>query len=392
MNGIGTAPIRRRWSRALAVALGAGVLASPAAPTAAPGHSELDNGAAALGPFQHGMTLGVYSRGSEEDLRPRVRELARLGFDSISLVVPVVLADVRSIDFYAEPTVTPSDEALRRAARLSHAMGMRVLLFPIVYVWELKEGEWRGTIDPADWDVWFERYGELILRYARLAREEGIEYFSVGSELCSSEAREQAWRELIARVRRQYPGALTYSANWDHRDVAQFFDALDFIGMNAYFRLSAGGGDPSDEELGRAWEPVIEEVESWAARWGKPLVVTEIGYPSRTGAAYDPWDYTLEGEPDASGQARLYRAFLSAWARVTGLSGVYFYLWWGEGGPHDAGYTPRGKAAEAVLREWLASAPERDEATHDEARSDHGGSPGGIRGLSLPGGGDRLFR
>jgi len=35
------------------------------------------------------------------------------------------------------------------------------------------------------------------------------------------------------------------------------------------------------------------------------------------------------------------------------LEGVYFYLWWGAGGPEDKDYTPRGKGAEAVIRDWF---------------------------------------
>ena len=66
-----------------------------------------------------------------------------------------------------------------------------------------------------------------------------------------------------------------------------------------------------------------------------------------------PWDYTVQEEPDPEGQATLYRAFLKAWARVPGLSGVYFYMWWGQGGPQDIGYSPKGKPAEQVLRDWL---------------------------------------
>lgn len=305
-----------------------------------------------LGPFQRGVALGIFSRGAEEHLRPQVRELARLGAEAVSLVAPQVLRDVRSLEFYSEPTVTPTDEALRRAARLSHAAGMRVLLFPIIYVWELGEGEWRGTLDPPSWGAWFERYSRVILHYAALAREEGIEYFSVGSELCSSESREAEWRRLIARVREVYPGAVTYATNWDHRHVARFLDAVDFLSMNAYFRL-AEHGDPSLPALERAWRPIVEEVDSWAAELGKPLVIAEVGYPSRDGAARDPWDYTVEAPADAGEQAMLYEAFLRSWARSRTLTGVYFYLWWGEGGPSDTGYTPRGKPAQEVLRAWF---------------------------------------
>jgi hypothetical protein len=299
-----------------------------------------------------GLALGIFSRGTEAHLRPAVRELASLGIDSVSLVVPVVVRDIRSVDFYAEPSVTPADEALRRAARLAHAAGLRVLLFPIIHVWELEEGEWRGKLEPPDWQIWFERYGEVILRYAALAREEGIEALSVGSELCSSEHREREWRTLIGKLRETYPGWLTYSANWDHRRTARFLDALDFVSMNAYYRL-ADDGEATLSDLESAWEPIVRDVDRWAAGLNKPLVISEIGYPSRDGAARDPWDYTVQASPDPLEQALLYEAFLRSWARARTLAGVYFYLWWGEGGAQDTGYTPRGKKAEEVLRAWL---------------------------------------
>lgn len=311
-------------------------------------------------PFQRGMALGIFSRGAEEDVRPQIRELALLGADSISLVVPRVLRDVRSDQFYAEAMVTPTDESLRRATRLAHAAGMRVLLFPIVYVWDLRDGEWRGTLRPSDWRRWFDNYSRDILHYARLAGEEGIEYLSVGSELCSSEAREAEWRSLIRSVRGRYPGALTYSVNWDHRHAARFLDAVDFVSMNAYFQL-AEDGRVAARRIEEVWQPIVQEVDAWAAGLGKPLVIAEIGYPSRDGAATDPWDYTVEAPADPGEQAVLYSAFLKAWARSRTLSGVYFYLWWGEGGLGDTGYTPRGKPAAEVLRGWFRKqTPDRE--------------------------------
>ena len=150
--------------------------------------------------------------------------------------------------FVDDRWATPSDEAVRTAARLARGRGMRVMLFPLVHVQKLDTGEWRGTLRPADWGMWFQAYGEFILHYARLAEAESIEVFSVGSELCSSETHEGEWRELIARVRWVYHGRVLYSANWDHYRDIRFWDALDFVGVNAYYRLSAVS-QPTVEEL-----------------------------------------------------------------------------------------------------------------------------------------------
>lgn len=248
--------------------------------------------------------------------------------------------------------MTPGDEALRRTIRGAHRRGMSVLLMPIVYVDHMEEGEWRGTIDPPDWRAWFDSYGGMILRYARLAEEEHAAILSVGSELCSTEHRRGDWSALIGEVRSVYGGRVTYSSNWDHREALAFADLLDYVGMNGYFELSP---DPEAgvEGLARAWAPIVREVEDWRRGTGRPLLLTEVGYPSRTGSASNPWDYTAPGDPDPEAQARAYRAFLRAWTGIPGLAGVYFYMWWGEGGPADTGYTPRGKPAEDILRKWF---------------------------------------
>src|SRR5439155_16871068 len=147
---------------------------------------------------------------------------------SVSLIVPKAQKDVRSTGFRDDRWVTPSDPSLRRAAEEAHRLGMRVFLFPIVYVEDLREGEWRGTLSPADWDLWFQVYEEMILHYAQLAAEEKIEYFSVGSELCSTERFRDRWRRVIRKVRSVYRGRITYSANWDHLDPVSFAGDLDF--------------------------------------------------------------------------------------------------------------------------------------------------------------------
>jgi exo-beta-1,3-glucanase (GH17 family) len=101
------------------------------------------------------------------------------------------------------------------------------------------------------------------------------------------------------------------------------------------------------------WSEIQKGIRGWrSANGGKPLVITEIGYPSRTGSGEDPWNYFGEGEPDPEAQRKCYEAFVQAWKGETMLQGVYFYLWWGEGGPRDKDYTPRGKGAESIIRAW----------------------------------------
>jgi hypothetical protein len=87
---------------------------------------------------------------------------------------------------------------------------------------------------------------------------------------------------------------------------------------------------------------------------GKPLYLTEVGYPSRSGAAVHPWDYGRRDEPDAEAQARCFRAFTSAWRDVPELAGVTIWIWeHGKAGAGDDSYAIAGKPAAGVIEAFF---------------------------------------
>jgi hypothetical protein len=356
----------RHRTAAIPAALGAVLLAAAAlsyALLAAAGGPDGPPAPRATG-FYRGMTLGLFSREDPVAIEADLAELRHLGVDAISLVAARVLDDVHAVALRDGRWVTPSEGALRTAIRGAHRRGMRVLLFPTVFVADLGPGEWRGTLDPPDWDAWFRAYRESLLRYARLAAEEGVELFSVGSELCSSERHEARWRETIAAVREVYSGRILYSANWDHYRDIPFLDALDYLGINAYYQLTEVPR-PEVEDLRRSWEPIRADLLDWARREGRSLLFTEVGYPSREGAGIDPWDHTAQRPVDLETQRRAYRAFIETWRGTPEIAGVFFYLWWGDGGPDDTDYTPRRKPAQQEIAGWFREprpSPDSEEA------------------------------
>jgi len=302
--------------------------------------------------FQKGMVLGIFSKTDPAYFERSLEELQRLGVNSVSLIVPKVQKSIHTIGFHDDPWITPSKQSLRLAIREAHRRGMKVFVMPIVYLEDLADGEWRGTLRPGDWNAWFAAYESMILDYARLASEERVEYFSVGSELCSTEKMKGRWESLIRRVRATFAGRITYSANWDHLDPVSFGRSLDFLGMNAYFEV---GRETRTEtaDLTERWKGIQKQIRAWSRlNGGKQVVITEVGYPSRTGAAVDPWNYLGEGDAAPEEQRKCYEAFVKAWNGETILAGVYFYLWWGDGGLQDRDYTPRGKPAQDVIQSW----------------------------------------
>lgn len=307
-----------------------------------------------------GVALGLHFQDPEASYEGYLWEIARTGADTVSLVVSWSQQDVRATELAPKPGETPPDEGVRRAISAAHAMGLKVLLFPIIMLEQRAAGEWRGKLAPRDRDAWYASYRRFILHYAAIAAESGVAHFSVGSELGSMQVDGARWAEMIGQVRSLYAGRLLYSANWDDYESVPFWGALDAVGVTGYYELVRSGTEtPSVEALVAAWQPVIADLRRIAARVDRKVVLTEVGYTAQAIAARHPWDYTRAGRVDLAAQERLYRALARAWSSVPELGGLYLWNWFGDGGGGDNGYTPRGKPAEQVIRQWYGAEQER---------------------------------
>lgn len=355
------------------VALGfLGLLASAPAAPAAPTEAV------------RGVALGLFATDPDWDYGPMIRELRARGATDVLVVVQLSQHDRFASDLALVPGHAPSASALRRTIRQARAAGLRVALMPIVHLRVREPHEWRGTLAPADGvDTWFARYADVVLPLAELARREGVARFVVGSELSSLEPFEARWRALIDDVRARFDGPLLYSTNWDRLEpqsdepaVVAFWDALDEVGLTAYFPLSDRDETPSEEAIARAWVAPKRTIAAFAGRVGRPVVFTEVGYPSRVGAARAPWDDGPRGDgprgdgPPGDGprvdleqQRRLVAGFCDVFASTGEVRGFYAWNWFGVGGARDPGFTLRGKPAatelERCFARWL-DAPQAD--------------------------------
>jgi hypothetical protein len=307
---------------------------------------------------QRGVALGLFASDPDYDYRPMIDEIAALGATDLELAVAWDQGPLASTRIEARPGVSPSTDNLRRSLRAARAAGLRVLLFPIVHIEAARATDWRGQIRfdaEAPREAWWASYRAFVTAQARVAEEEHAERFSVGSELNGVEPDRAHWAQLIAEVRRVYHGRLTYSANWDHFEAVPFWDLVDEAGVTAYFELTRER-TPELDQLVAAWQTRLPALERFAARVHRPLVLTEVGYPSLAGANVRPWEETRDAPVDLEEQRVCYAAFCATAGRARFVDGIYFWNWFGVGGANDSGYTPRGKPAAEVLRAWFAAA------------------------------------
>jgi glycosyl hydrolase family 113 len=117
------------------------------------------------------------------------------------------------------------------------------------------------------------------------------------------------WDQLIAAVRAEYHGELTYAANFDQYQAVGFWPALDLIGVNAYFPLRSHPIAKSEiasiePELLASWRRVLGEIAELRIEAGaadRPVLFTELGYTCRVNATLEPWSsrgFSLVGDWD----------------------------------------------------------------------------------------------
>ncbi|NBC16235.1 MAG: hypothetical protein GVY18_02840 [Bacteroidetes bacterium] len=258
-----------------------------------------------------------------------------------------------------------TDAGIRTLARQADTLGLEIILKPHIWIGDYHgTGQARSEIDfttEAAWQRWEADYRRLILHYAHLAAEIDAALLVVGTELATAaRTRPAFWRALIAEVRTVYDGPLTYAANWyDEYEHIPFWDALDYIGVQAYFELT-DAPNPSLTTLTQSWRPHREAMARLARTANRPVLFTEIGYRSVPYAAARPWQWPSRSErgtaPDDTLQARLYDAFFESLWEQPWFAGAIIWKWRPDAPSrpdrHALNFSPQNKPAEQVLRRW----------------------------------------
>jgi hypothetical protein len=249
-----------------------------------------------------------------------------LGVESVAILATQYQNDALSTDIQPDVLKTPADWAIASAVQKAKSLGMRTVLKPHV---DLYDGNWRGNIDfglaDAAWADWFASYRNLMMQYAGLAEQEGIDMLVIGTELKGTTKRAAEWNQLIDDVAAVFSGEITYGANYDNYQNITWWNNpnLDYIGVNAYFPLTATY-DPTYSELLSAWAPIADEMRTFSQTVGKDIMITEIGYQSYDGTnTYPPWAPTLAH--DGLEQADCIGAAFSTFHNQDFIGGMYIW-------------------------------------------------------------------
>ncbi|SHM75496.1 hypothetical protein SAMN04488057_103216 [Cyclobacterium lianum] len=251
-------------------------------------------------------------------------------------------------------------EGLTATIDTARSQGLTSIIKPHIWV----SGSWPGEIamkSEQDWKEWFENYRRFILHYAALSEERNLPLFCIGTELEKTSHREMEWRQIITAVREVYSGKLTYAANFTEYESIRFWDALDYIGVQAYFPL-ASGENPALDQLMLGWERVIPDLEKINLKYKKPILFTELGYCNTSDAADAPWLWPKDRKQAVLSeevQARCYTAFFESVWHQPWFQGVYFWKWYPERGNRQPDFSPQHQMAQKVMKNYFTGSSEK---------------------------------
>lgn len=349
---------------------------------------------ALAGPLAKGVHLSaprdVDGRGwrlvSGRGAHAALADLKRRGVDALALA-PQASSSVRTtwwpVGSRSAPFDGPQhDHEFLSIARRARTLGMRVMLTP-----SLLDAPTSGlasasmTLGESHWERFFERLEALAIHHALLAELCDADVLCLGNGLTQATdslrddlaegwippdylLRNTArWRELVARVRRAWTGALTYAA-WDLAEAQQleFWDDLDFIAIDLYrsVRVAADPADGPDEATcAERYRTYLRELRGFASSQRRPWIVAEFGVPPTSLATRDP--AAGLGFYDVQEAARLQRAFAAALATVRrepqGPAGVYVWCWTTDpehGNGVDRSFTLQNRPAAEALAEMYS--------------------------------------
>lgn len=305
----------------------------------------------------NGMALMAPPNPFEKNPMP---ELKSIGLNYVSLQPFAFFnKDQPSIEYGGYLWWGERKEGLIESIQLARKENLAILLKPQLWAYN----QWIGDLgfdNEIDWLTFEKNYRSYILPMAKLADSMQVELFAIGTEIkLSATERPQFWRALINEIRAVYSGKLVYASNWDSYPLVTFWDALDYVGIDAYFPLTKKKR-PSVDELKKAWQPTVDSMTTFYETWQRPILFTEFGYMSLEGCAYKSWlleKRKKETKLSEEAQANALQALLEVFGEKNWWAGGFQWKWYADistvlkEDEVKRDYTPQGKKALEVLKD-----------------------------------------
>jgi hypothetical protein len=313
--------------------------------------------------FQKSFYIGAchacgvsYTKGNFiEPIKQSYDEIKKLGGNWVNLVPvwfikpdyrgnelkPIYASEFKGTSGWIHATI--SDNDLVTLIKEAHARSLKVYLAPHVAPENWGPGvKGKGELEPTDPNKFFASYKNFIGHYARIAEQNGVEMFSVGNELDTltqedlrqnqSIGKTARWRDVIASVRNQYKGKLTYSVSCIEERrcgpaIIKFWDDLDVIGWEWYTPIAKEAHEPITSMKQNASRIIANLMKPLSEKYNKPIVLTEIGWEAYPDAGAHTYGVGPAKGGDRIEQASCYEAVFQAIENEDFIKGMHIWTW-----------------------------------------------------------------
>ena len=236
--------------------------------------------------------------------------------------VPSVGSDVVE----SSKTRTPTIADLEELTKIAKSYGLRVE-YRALFAIDNSDSRDRSIV-PNHLDDWLNSLLATETPALKLADDEGVSEFAVGTEMASVDDQTALWEGFFKKAAKIYKGSLSY-ASWGGRDSSGgFFDKdrvelpTTDLGATAYPPIHLAN-DASVASLTKAWKDFL--TAHTPASVLRRTAIDEIGIPALAGSYDDPWQWDgLTGKADPTIQARWFEAACDA-VTAEHMRGIYFW-------------------------------------------------------------------
>jgi len=324
--------------------------------------------------FVKGFSWGTFGNKGDyigPDPEDSMKRMAETNANYATVVFAMMMETKSSTEIRFDKTNTymADDEDVRNAIRLAKVNNLKVILKPVI---NCADDTWRAEISSSNWNVWWQNYTAAMVHYADVAQDTNCQAYCIGCEMISTENAESQWRTMIAEIRKHYKGVLIYNTNHGRERKINWWDAVDMIGISAYYPVGTTSitaalaedtnnidNKSSIAQMKKNWQPIRESLRELSLKWNKPILFAEIGTISSKGSSAMPWEYRISRPYDADEQARYYQAALETFWDEPWFAGFAWWAWNSELYPkeyaaRDISYCPYGKPAEKIIKDWYS--------------------------------------
>ena len=181
---------------------------------------------------------------------------------------------------------------------------------------------------------WFDSYWQTVMPYAAAAQQYGVEQFAIGTEYrwLEQNAPSSLWNGLINKLSQVYHGTITYDMDWSslwysppswmHNPI------LKMIGISSYAPLVNYAVRVDPAQMRNLWARKSQrDLDNFSIAVGKPILLSEIGFPNCQVALYQPWNSSCTAPQDQQEQASATDAALANIIPDQHILGTFFWGW-----------------------------------------------------------------